>query len=130
MEPTISAARVRRLVVHHFSHHGVEIQRRQDLEERVHSEDGRQVAHCFRAGGLFAMWMVDIGLLQLYDQAGNMLDTLNLLPPRHATAKPPENGSGRRCSRHLLLPGFTQSHAAVVQFVTRDRPGRDWPGDA
>ena len=79
MEPTISAARVRRLVVHHFSHYGVEIQARQDLEERVHSEDGRHVAHCFRAGGLFAMWMVDIGLLQLYDQAGNMLDTLNLL---------------------------------------------------
>jgi hypothetical protein len=57
----------------------VEIHARHDLEEHIHVEDGRQVAHCYRAGGLFAMWMVDIGLLQLYDQAGNMLDTLNLL---------------------------------------------------
>ncbi len=79
MEPTVSAARVRKLVVRHFSQHGVEIQARQDLEERIHCEAGRHIAHCYRAGGLFAMWMVDIGLLQLYDQAGNMLDTLNLL---------------------------------------------------
>jgi hypothetical protein len=80
MSPTISASRVRKLVLRHFGQHGVEIQTRHDLEERVHSEDGRAVAYGFRAGGLFAMWMVDIGLLQLYDQAGNMLDTLNLLP--------------------------------------------------
>ena len=79
MEPTISAARVRQLVVRHFGHHGVEVQQHCDLEEQVRLEDGRQVAHCYRAGGLFAMWMVDIGLLQLYDQMGNMLDTLNLL---------------------------------------------------
>jgi len=79
MEPTISATHVRKLVVRHFNQHGVEILARHDLEERVHSEDGRRVAYCYRAGGLFAMWMVDVGLLQLYDQAGNMLDTLNLL---------------------------------------------------
>ncbi len=79
MVPTISAARVRKLVVHHFSHHGVEIPQHHVLEEHVCSEDGRQVARCYRAGGLFAMWMVDIGLLQLYDQTGNMLDTLSLL---------------------------------------------------
>lgn len=82
MQPTISASRVRKLVVRQFGQHGVDIQARRELEERVHSEDGRNVAHCFRAGGLFAMWMVDIGLLQLYDQAGNMLDTLNLLQSR------------------------------------------------
>jgi hypothetical protein len=79
MEPTISAARVRQLVVHHFGHHGVAVQQHGDLEEQVRVEDGRQVAHCYRAGGLFAMWMVDIGVVQLYDQMGNMLDTLNLL---------------------------------------------------
>jgi hypothetical protein len=87
MEPTISAARVRKLVVHHFSHHGVEVPRHHTLEERVRVEDGRQVAHCYRAGGLFAMWMVDIGLLQLYDQTGNMLDTLNLLSGTASTRK-------------------------------------------
>ena len=87
MEPTISAAHVRKLVVHHFSHHGVEVPRHHALEERVHLEDGRQVAHCYRAGGLFAMWMVDIGLLQLYDQTGNMLDTLNLLSSTTSTRK-------------------------------------------
>jgi hypothetical protein len=45
----------------------------------VRVEDGRRVAHCYRAQGLFAMWMVEIGLVQLYDQSGNMLDTLSLL---------------------------------------------------
>ncbi len=79
MEPTISAARVRKLVVHHFAHHGVDVPREHALEERVHAEDGRNVAYCYRAGGLFAMWMIDIGLVQLYDQSGNMLDTLSLL---------------------------------------------------
>ncbi len=79
MEPTISAAGVRKLVVHHFNQHGVRIPRHHALEEHVRVEDGRQIAHCYRAGGLFAMWMMDIGLLQLYDQTGNMLDTLNLL---------------------------------------------------
>jgi hypothetical protein len=87
MEPTISAARVRKLVVRHFGHHGVEVQQHRDLEERVRLEDGRQVAHCYRAGGLFAMWMVDIGLLQLYDQTGNMLGTLNLLSRRRSDRK-------------------------------------------
>ena len=79
MEPTISPAQVRQLVVHHFGHHGVDVQQHDDLQERVRLEDGRHVAHCYRAGGLFAMWMVDVGLVQLYDETGNMLDTLNLL---------------------------------------------------
>ncbi len=79
MEPTISPAQVRQLVVHHFGYHGVDVQQDGDLQERVRLEDGRRVAHCYRAGGLFAMWMVDIGLVQLYDERGNMLDTLNLL---------------------------------------------------
>jgi hypothetical protein len=87
MEPTISPARVRQLVVRHFGRHGVEVPRQHVLEERIRVEDGRQVAHCYRAGGLFAMWMVDIGLLQLYDQTGNMLDTLNLLDGATSTRR-------------------------------------------
>ncbi|MHB8974147.1 MAG: hypothetical protein ACYC3X_26380 [Pirellulaceae bacterium] len=79
MEPTISPAHVRQLVVRHFGHHGVEVQHDDDLQERVRVSDGQRVAHCYRAGGLFAMWMVNVGLIQVYDQTGKMLDTLTLL---------------------------------------------------
>ncbi|MHB0959185.1 MAG: hypothetical protein ACYC0X_24065 [Pirellulaceae bacterium] len=79
MESTISATQVRQLVVRHFARHGVVVQRHDDLQERIRLEDGRRVAHCYRAGGLFAMWMVDVGLVQVYDANGNMLATLNLL---------------------------------------------------
>jgi hypothetical protein len=79
MEPTLAAAQVRALVVDCFARHGVIVGQNDALEERVRVENGRRVAHCYRAQGLFAMWMVEIGLVQLYDQSGNMLDTLSLL---------------------------------------------------
>lgn len=79
MEPTFAAPHVRALVVDCFARHGVVVERDDALDERVRVEDGRRVAHCYRAQGLFAMWMVDIGLVQLYDPSGNLLDTLSLL---------------------------------------------------
>ena len=36
------------------------------------------VARSYRAGELFAMWLIDGGLLQFYDVDGNMLRTVNL----------------------------------------------------
>jgi hypothetical protein len=81
MELTHSAADIRQMVVHCFARHGVDVRSHDELEERVRLEDGRRVAHCYRAHGLFAMWMVEIGLVQLYDESGNMLDTVSLLAP-------------------------------------------------
>ncbi len=82
MEPLSSAAHVRALVVDCFARYGVLVGQGDELEERVRVEQGRRVAHCYRAQGLFAMWMVEIGIVQLYDQSGNMLDTLSLLAAR------------------------------------------------
>jgi len=50
-----------------------------EVDERLRIQDGRLVARSYRACGLFAMWLVDVGLLQFYDQHGNMLRTVNLL---------------------------------------------------
>ena len=43
----------------------------------------------YRAGDYFAMWLVEIGLLQFYDPYGNMLRTVNLFEentPQRAAA--------------------------------------------
>ena len=49
-----------------------------DLDERLLLDDGRYVARSYRADNYLAMWMVDVGLVQFYDGAGNMLRTVNL----------------------------------------------------
>lgn len=50
-----------------------------DLDETVRCRNGRAMARSYRACGLFAMWMMTVGLLQFYDEEGNMLRTVNLL---------------------------------------------------
>jgi hypothetical protein len=49
-----------------------------DLDERLLLDEGRYVARSYRVDNLLAMWMVDVGLVQFYDAAGNMLRTVNL----------------------------------------------------
>ena len=50
----------------------------EDLDERIMLDDGRYVARSYRVEGYLAMWMIDVGLVQFYDDAGNMLRTVNL----------------------------------------------------
>jgi hypothetical protein len=60
-----------------------------DLEENMLIDDGRYVARSYRTDGLLAMWLIDVGLLQFYDDQGNMLRTVNLfeeLKPRRLAA--------------------------------------------
>jgi hypothetical protein len=60
-----------------------------DLEENMLIDDGRYVARSYRTGGFLAMWLIDVGLLQFYDERGNMLRTVNLfeeLKPRRMAA--------------------------------------------
>ena len=50
-----------------------------DLEEKIHSDRGRHIAHSYQVDGLMAMWLIGIGIVQFYDADGNMLATMNLL---------------------------------------------------
>ena len=60
-----------------------------DLNESMRIDGGKLVARTYRTETLWAMWMIDIGLLQFYDEEGQMLRTVNLfeeLEPVRAAA--------------------------------------------
>ncbi len=78
MYSAISPAEMRQLVVNRFQQHDSRAMVDGELEERVRVESGKVVAYCYRAGNLFAMWMIDIGLVQFYDSAGNLLPAYEL----------------------------------------------------
>ena len=61
----------------------------EDLIETPMIEDGRCIARSYRVSTFLAMWLVDIGILQFYDESGRMLRRTNLLAevePRAAAA--------------------------------------------
>ncbi len=72
-------AEVRNIILRTFSEYGVDAESARDLEENLMIEQGKCVARSYRAGDLFAMWMMSVGILQFYDAQGNMLRTINLL---------------------------------------------------
>jgi hypothetical protein len=81
MYQAVTPTEMRHVVLDAFQQH-CELQlSAAEMEERVRVEDGRVVAYCYRAENLFAMWMVPIGLVQFYDDQGNMLQTLELTAP-------------------------------------------------
>jgi hypothetical protein len=84
---SISPETIRQLVIDQFSRLCDSFRADLDLHERVKIERGRPVARCYHGGTLMAMWMVDIGLVQFYDQQGNMLQTWSLLPTATAERK-------------------------------------------
>ena len=63
-----------------------------ELEELVEVpmiEDGRCMARSYRVANLLAMWLIDVGILQFYDDQGRMLRRANLfaeIEPRAAAA--------------------------------------------
>lgn len=81
MVTPMTAVQMRSVIVDRFQQYGAGEVSGGDLEERVRIDEGRVVAYCYRAANLFAMWMVDIGLVQFYDDQGNMLETLELISP-------------------------------------------------
>jgi hypothetical protein len=85
----MNAADVRRLVTHYFLNLGVDGVDVDDMQENIRIDRGRCVARCYRVAEMFAMWMIDVGVLQFYDADGEMLHTVNLfteLQPQRAAA--------------------------------------------
>jgi len=70
---------VRELVIRTFECFDVAVDGPWDLDETILIDDGRYSARTYKAGGHMAMWLVEIGVVQFYDAAGNMLRTVNLL---------------------------------------------------
>lgn len=85
----MNAADVRGLVSRHFLKLGVDAVDVDDLQENIRIDRGRCVARCYRVAEMFAMWMIDVGVLQFYDADGEMLHTVNLfteLQPQRVAA--------------------------------------------
>ena len=63
-----------------------------DLAELIETpmiDDGRCIARSYRVSTFLAMWLIDVGILQFYDQNGRMLRRANLfaeVEPRAAAA--------------------------------------------
>jgi hypothetical protein len=59
------------------------------MTETVRIEDGRCLARSYRADRYLAMWLIDVGILQFYDDQGNMVHRANLfaeIEPRRMAA--------------------------------------------
>lgn len=76
-EPT--PCEVRELVVRTFQSLDINVAGPWDIDETILIDDGRYSARSYKAHGCMAMWLLDIGIVQFYDEAGNMLCTVNLL---------------------------------------------------
>ena len=85
----MNAADVRGLVARHFLNLGVDADEVADVQENIRIDRGRCVARCYRVAEMFAMWLIDVGVLQFYDADGEMLHTVNLfteLQPQRVAA--------------------------------------------
>jgi hypothetical protein len=78
MTVTPQPDRVRQLVVETFEELGATVRNILDLNETLLIQEGRYRARSYRAGGLMAMWLVEAGVIQFYDDQGTMLRTINL----------------------------------------------------
>lgn len=70
--------RIRTIVFRTFLELDVDEDSLSDMDERIVIDDGRYVARSYRLDNYLAMWMIDVGLVQFYDDTGNMLRTVNL----------------------------------------------------
>jgi hypothetical protein len=85
----MNAADVRGLVSRHFLQLGADEADVADVQENIRIDRRRCVARCYRVAEMFAMWLIDVGVLQFYDAEGEMLHTVNLfteLQPQRAAA--------------------------------------------
>jgi hypothetical protein len=73
---------VREVVLRAFQDFGVAIFSPRELDESILVDDGQCAARSYRADGYMAMWLLDFGIVQFYDEDGNMLLTVNLLEER------------------------------------------------
>jgi hypothetical protein len=78
MQASLSPSEVRQLVVEQFRQYGVDAERAEAPSETILIRDGRYRGRSYRADGLLAMWMIEIGLVQFYAEDGSMLATIRL----------------------------------------------------
>lgn len=78
MRVTPPAGEIRQIVSQTMQTFGIKRSDLSTLKETVLLDGGHYRARTYRAGKYFAMWLVEIGLLQFYDPSGNMLRTVNL----------------------------------------------------
>ncbi|MFM8577283.1 MAG: hypothetical protein ACKOCN_00535 [Planctomycetaceae bacterium] len=83
MRLQMHAADVRHLVSRYFLDLGVDQVDLEDVQENIRIDRGRCVARCYRVSEMFAMWLIDCGVLQFYDSEGEMLRTVNLFTELH-----------------------------------------------
>jgi hypothetical protein len=69
---------VRRIVIKMFRRFGAETPSLFEMEEELLLDEGRDLARTYCVDGLMAMWFLEIGIVQFYDDDGNMLGTVNL----------------------------------------------------
>jgi hypothetical protein len=85
----MNAADVRDMVEDLFIELGATQDDAADMQENIRIDRGRCVARCYRLSEMFAMWLIDCGVVQFYDADGNMLHMVNLfneLQPQRAAA--------------------------------------------
>ena len=85
----LNAADVRDMVSRLFVDLGAETEDAIDLQENIRIDRGRCVARCYRVTEMFAMWLIDCGVVQFYNADGEMLHTVNLfndLQPQRVAA--------------------------------------------
>jgi hypothetical protein len=75
-------AEIARLVTRTFAEFGAGLVALRELQETIRIEQGQYVARSYRAASLFAMWLIDVGIVQFYDDEGQMLRTVNLFEER------------------------------------------------
>lgn len=78
---------IREVVLQAFADLGVEAAQLEDMSETVLIRSGVYYGRSYRAGELFAMWMISVKLLQFYGPEGEMLGTVNLGREASAAAK-------------------------------------------
>lgn len=72
------ADEIRRVVETAFEDLGAGPEELEDLNETILIDGRKSLGRSYRVDGLMAMWLVEIGLIQFYDEAGRMLRTINL----------------------------------------------------
>jgi hypothetical protein len=73
------AVQVRSIVRRIFAELGIDRLALEDLSETILIDEGTVRARSYRIENLMAMWLMDVGIVQFYDDEGNMLRRANLL---------------------------------------------------
>lgn len=79
MNAAPSPSHVRALVLSTLQGFGAHVFSDLQVEETLIVQDSHCRARSYRTSDHFAMWLVDLGLLQFYNAEGDMLLVLNLL---------------------------------------------------